>query len=434
MYDVDGQKDVLPTDTAMPRRAATASAIGFVLEDYDFFLYGLASALVFGQLFFPTFSPAAGTLAAFATFFVGFAARPIGGIIFGHFGDKVGRKRTLITTLTLMGVASTLIGLLPTYETIGLWAPIALVMLRCLQGIALGGDIGGAFVFGVEHAPVNRRGFYGGIVSLGAPLGLALVTLVLFGVTLLTGAEQFLSWGWRVPFLLSAIIALVGLYIRLNITESPAFQEVHEQGQTVSSPLADTVRNFPKEIVLSTLMYGGANTFPFYIATLFMVSYATNNLELERTSVLSGLVGVTLIFALIAVAGGALSDRIGRRPVFIAGSLGSAAVAFPGFWLADSAQLPLVILAMLVLGAPLWLNWGTSAAFFSELYEARVRYTGVSLGIGLGSTLGATAPLLATALLAAAGGATWAVALSVIVASLISAVAAFLASETRGRG
>ena len=299
------------------RQVAIASLVGTALEWYDYFLYGTAAALIFNQLFFPEADPLVGTLLAFATFGVGFGTRPIGGLVFGHFGDKMGRKGMLVITLMIMGLATCAIGLMPTYETIGIWAPIMLVVLRLVQGFGVGGEWGGAVLMAVEHAPTGRRGYYGSWPQMGVPAGLVLSTLVFAAFEQLP-EEQFLAWGWRIPFLLSIILVTVGLYVRLRLMESPAFREVEETHTEASMPILDVLRTYPKNVLLAMGARVGDNML-FYIFTVFVLTYVTEELGLPESLALIGVsIGAGLEFFAIPFFG-ALSDRIGRRPVYMGG-------------------------------------------------------------------------------------------------------------------
>lgn len=405
-------------DEAVVKRVAMASMLGTILEWYDFFLYGFVAALVFGPLFFPSYSPLTGTLASFGTLAVGFMARPLGAILFGHYGDRIGRKTMLIATISMMGGVSFLIGCLPTYAMIGVAAPILLVALRFFQGIALGGEWGGAVLLAIEYAPPGRKGFFGSIVQLGAGTGLALATSILFAGTYLLSKENFLSWGWRVPFLLSVVLLGFGLYIRLKIAESPAFRKAQESGSVVRLPIVEVIRQYPKEILCSTALYLGGITIPFYTVWVFLVYYATVILKIERSSVLLGVMVVNLILLGATVAGGIVSDRIGRRPTFMAGVVLLGLLAFPFFWIADLAQPHWIWLVMLSFGAPQWWVWGVLPAFFSELFPTHLRYTGISLGSQAATIIGGFVPLFATAVVAASG--TWPVSVLIVVSELLA--------------
>ncbi|GAA0504515.1 MFS transporter [Saccharopolyspora subtropica] len=418
------------TGVTSASRTLTSSTIGSVIEWYDFTIYGTAAALIFNQLFFSNISPAAGTLAAFGTFAAGFIARPLGGFVAGHYGDRLGRKATLVMTLTLMGGATTLIGLLPTYEQIGIAAPALLVLLRLVQGFAVGGEWGGAVLMAVEHAPDDKRGRYGAWPQTGVSAGLLLGTGVFSAVSLLP-EEQLISWGWRVPFLVSIVLALVGLYIRFRITESESFVAATKSAGPSRRPLVEVLRTHPKQILIAigVRFAEGGN---YYVFTVFVLTYITQQLGLPRQV---GLTGVMLAAALNIVAlplWGALSDRIGRRPVFIGGAVFMAAYAWPFFWLLDTRSPVLIALALaVVLAVPHGAVFAPIAAFYTELFEPRVRYSGVSIGYQTGSVLlGGFTPLLATSLILWSGGASWSVAALVAVGSLIAAASMFAAPET----
>jgi len=411
------------------RAVLVASFVGTAIEWYDFFLYGTAAALVFSRLFFPNVDPLIGTLSSFATFAVGFGARPLGGIIFGHFGDRVGRKSMLIYSLLIMGIATFLIGLLPTYDSIGIAAPILLVVLRCAQGIGVGGEWGGAVLMAVEHSRESRRGLSGACPQMGVPAGLFLSTVV-FGLVngSMTEAE-FMAWGWRIPFLLSLLLVVIGMFIRLRIVESPAFKRLHESGRTESRPLVVAVRDYRRPVLLAMGMRLAENGL-FYIYTVFVLSYGPSELGVSRSTVLWG-VTVTALAGLVAIPSfGALSDRIGRRPVYLFGATFSLVYSLPFFWLLETRS-PIVIGLAILLGVALGHDamYGPQAAYFSELFGASVRYSGASLAYQLASVAsGGLAPFIATALLAAYG--TAAVAGYMMVLSAITVVAAWLAPET----
>lgn len=411
-------------------QVAVASFIGTAIEWYDFFLYGTAAALIFNRLFFPTFDPLVGTLAAFGTYAVGFIARPLGGIIFGHYGDKLGRKSMLSLTLLLMGVATFCIGLLPTYHTLGVWASVLLILLRLLQGFGVGGEWGGAVLMAVEHAPEGQRGFYGSWPQVGVPAGLLLSTGV-FSIVSMLPEEQMLSWGWRVPFLLSILLVGVGLFIRLRIHETPAFNQVKEEGQEAHLPLLDAIRTHPWNIVLAMGARLAENGF-FYVYSVFALVYVTEQLHLPRSTILNGVLLATGCELIAIPFFGALSDRVGRRPVYMLGATFSALFSFPFFWLLDTQQTELIWLSV-VLGLSVGHGamYGPQASFFSELFGARVRYSGASLGYQLASVFaGGLSPLIATALLSWSGGKPWPISLYMMGMACITLVSVYLAAET----
>jgi MFS transporter, MHS family, shikimate and dehydroshikimate transport protein len=415
-------------ESSSVRLVAVASFIGTTIEWYDFFLYGTAAALVFNRLFFPTFDPLMGTLAAFGTYAVGFFARPFGGIVIGHYGDKIGRKSMLVLTLVIMGVATFLIGLLPTYQQIGPWAAVGLILLRVAQGFGVGGEWGGAVLMAVEHAPPGRRGYYGSWPQIGVPAGLVLSTAV-FTVFSWLPEAQFLSWGWRVPFLLSALLVIVGLLIRVRILETPAFTRIKEEAREARQPIIEVLTTYPRQVLLAVGARFAENG-AFYIYSVFVLTYATQQVKMAQQVVLNGILIGAGIELLAIPFFGALSDRFGRRPVYLFGACATALWAYPLFRLLDTASPPLVWLALIVAfvfshGA----MYGPQAAFLSELFGTRVRYSGASLGAQLaGVVAGAPAPFIATLLLARYGSG--ALVLYLIAMAIVTIVAVLLASET----
>jgi MFS transporter, MHS family, shikimate and dehydroshikimate transport protein len=413
------------------KKVAAASFIGTTIEWYDFFLYGTAAALVFGDLFFPEAKPLVGTLLAFSTYAVGFAARPIGGIVFGHFGDRIGRKAMLVLSLLIMGVATFLIGLLPTFASIGILAPILLVVLRFAQGIGVGGEWGGAVLMSVEHAPKGRRGFFGSWAQMGVPAGLLGSTAVFAIVQATTSEAAFMSWGWRVPFLVSAVLVGVGLFIRLKLMESPAFQRVKETKTEARKPIVDVVRKYPREVLVAMGMRVAENGC-FYILTVFVLAYGQDELGLAKGTMLTGVIIAAALGLVTVPLWGHLSDKFGRRPLYMAGAIVTTLWAFPLFGLIDT-ESPILIWLSIVIGVNLGhdLMYGPQAAYFSELFGTRVRYSGASLGYQLASVFaGGLAPLIATALLAANGGDPTLVAIYMMGMGLISIVATLFAHET----
>jgi metabolite-proton symporter len=412
------------------RRVAVATLIGSTVEWYDFFIYGTAAAVVFNKLFFPESSPTAGTLLAFATFATGWLARPVGGVLAGHFGDRVSRKSMLVITIIGMGVATVLIGLLPTYETIGIAAPILLVLLRIVQGLAVGGEYGGAVVMALEHARPGRRGIAASWPQVGAPAGLVLGTGVFYAFATMPD-EAFYSWGWRMPFLLSIGLVLVGLVIRLKIVESPTFDRTLARQNVARIPVVEVLRNHRRRVLLLLFAHIAPNTY-FYTFATFVLAYATTNLGYSVATALLCvcLAAVVEVAALPAFA--RLSDRVGRRPVYLGGLGALAAMTVPFFLLAELRQGWALFLGIaLSLGIAHAAVFGAQASFFSELFPTSVRYTGLSLGYQVaGALFGGPLPIIATALVAALGGAPWLLAGFMILTALVSGVAAYLAPET----
>jgi metabolite-proton symporter len=410
-------------------RVVLASFIGTSIEWYDFFLYGTAAALVFNKLFFPRLDPLAGTMASFATYAVGFFARPLGGVIFGHYGDTIGRRSVLVTTLVMMGLSTFLIGLLPTYEHIGVLAPIALAALRLVQGLGVGGEWGGAVVLVVEHGHHSRRGLYASSAQAGVPAGLLLANGI-FAASSALPDYQFLHWGWRVPFLAGGVLLVLGLFIRLYILETPVFARAEARRATSRRPLVDLVRNYHRNLLLAMGARFAENAC-FYVFTVFIYVYASEPRGFRRDTILVGIILASALQLIFIPAFAALSDRLGRRPVYLAGALFVGLFAFPFFWLVDS-RVPVLIWLALTLGLTgVAAMYGPQAAFFSELFGTNVRYSGASLGSQLAAPFaGGLAPLIATALLGWSGGRPWPVALYMIGMVLITFSSVFLAVET----
>lgn len=410
------------------RRILAGSIVGTSLEWYDFVLYGNAAALVFNRLFFPTFSPLTGTLLAFTTYAVGFVARPLGGVIFGHFGDRVGRKSVLVVTLLMMGTSTMLIGALPTYSTIGVAAPLLLVTLRFVQGLGLGGEWAGAVLMPIEHGSGSRRGLNASWPQIGVPAGSLLATAVLGLMAAVLPDPAFLSWGWRVPFLISAGFVFVGLWIRFSLCESPLFTAV-QPGDKPKMPLVEVCQRHPRNILIAIGARIGTDV-AFYVFSLYVLTYLTTNLGMSHQFALEAvLIASTFQLALIPACG-ALSDRFGRRPVYLAGAIGAAIWAFAFFPLLATKSTVLIIVATVVAFATHAAMYGPQAAFIAELFSTRLRYSGASLGYQLaGIPGGALAPILSIAL-ARQFGSTLAVSLYVLVAILITVIALILAPET----
>ena len=414
------------------RRVVAASMIGTTIEWYDFFLYGSAAALVFNKLFFPSFDPFVGTLLAFATYAVGFVARPLGGIVFGHFGDRIGRKQLLMLSLILMGVATVLIGLLPTYAQIGVWAPIGLIALRLVQGFAVGGEWGGAVLMAAEHGDARRRGFWASWPQAGVAAGSLLSTAVLAIMSGVMSEDDFLAWGWRVPFVLSALLVAVGWYIRNRVSESPMFEAAIEEAEAPPKlPAMEVLRERPLAILLGSGLRVGENI-SYYILTVFSLTYLVDVAAESRSLALEALlIGAAVQFFAIPLLA-RLSDRIGRRPVYAFGAFGLAGFIFAFFPLLASGE-PAWIVAALVAG--LFFHaamYGPQAAFITELFPTRIRYSGVSIAYQLTSIVaGSLAPIIALWLYKEYGSAA-PVAIYVGIACAISGLSAILAKETKG--
>ncbi|MFE2326493.1 MFS transporter [Streptomyces sp. NPDC059385] len=430
------------TPSATPgniRRVVAASLVGTTIEWYDFFLYGSAAALVFNKLFFPSSEPLVGTLLAFLTYAIGFAARPLGGVVFGHYGDKIGRKKLLILSLLMMGGATFAMGLLPTHASIGVGAPILLTLLRLLQGFALGGEWGGAVLLVSEHGDDKSRGFWASWPQAGAPGGNLLATGVLALLAAVQSDEAFLAWGWRVPFLLSGVLVVVGLWIRVSVSESPVFLEAQARaaeqaaaGAKEKLPVAEVFRTNWRGVLTAIGTRLGENI-SYYILTAFLLVYVTTHLGLSKSNGLNAvLIGSAVHFVTIP-AWGALSDRIGRRPVTLIGSVGMTGWAFAFFAMLDTKSFPAIAAAvtigLLFHGA----MYGPQAAFISEMFDTTVRYSGASMGSQLASIIGgALAPIVAVELLKDYG-ASLPVSLYLAAAVVITTLTVLVAKETRGR-
>ncbi|WP_436534595.1 MFS transporter [Actinoplanes sp. HUAS TT8] len=411
------------------RRVILASLVGTSLEWYDFFLYASAAALVFGKLFFPSFEPLTATLLAFATYAVGFVARPLGGILFGHFGDRNGRKGVLVATLLLMGGATFLIGLLPTHSTIGTAAPILLVTLRFLQGLGLGGEWGGAVVMSLEHGDPQRRGLSASWPQVGVPAGNLLASGVLWVLSATLSESSFLGWGWRIPFLLSGVLVLVGLWIRVAVTESPAFAQLSAKGDKARLPLIEVLRRHPRGLLVAMAARIGTDV-AFYTFSLYVLTYVTGTVGRPRTVALTGvLVASGLQLVLIPLFGG-LSDRVGRRPVYAVGAIAAAGWAFAFFPLLDTGNTLIIVLTVVVALATHAAMYGPQAAFVAELFSTRLRYSGASMGYQIAGILGgALAPIIAIKLVVSTGSAL-AVSIYVALALALTLVALAFAPET----
>ena len=414
------------------RKVATASLVGTTIEWYDFFIFGTAAALVFNQVFFPSVDPVTGTLSAFGAFAVGFIARPLGGAVFAHFGDRVGRKPMLVYSLLMMGAATVGMGLLPGYDTLGVWAPVLLVTLRFLQGFGVGGEWGGAALMAVEHAPSHRRGFYGSWPQVGVPLGLVLGTATFAVLSATLTDEQFLAWGWRVPFLASIALIGVGMWIRLGVHESPVFRQAMDEKAANRMPVLEALRTYPKEILLAAGSFLATNS-TFYVSSVWLVTYATQSLSYDRTTILAANSVLSLSDIPLIMAFGLLSDRIGRRPMFVGGMALLAVFAVPYFWLVSTGSIWLFLLGGLVVQVARSAVYGPQSAFFAEQFSTSMRYSGASLAYQIASILGGLAPLLCTALVALTGS-LYAVAGYVVGIALVSMVCSWLMTETLRSG
>lgn len=408
-----------PGSRRQSSKVAFASLIGTTVEWYDFYIYGTAAALVFPKLFFPEFSPGAGLLAALSTYAVGFAARPLGGIVFGHYGDRLGRKKMLVVSLLAMGLGTLGMGLVPGYAEVGILAPILIVALRFIQGIAVGGEWGGAVLMAVEHAPPGKAGLYGSWPQVGSPLGLVLSTAAFSAVSVLPD-EDFLSWGWRIPFLASAALIIVGLVVRLRLMESPVFAQMQASGDTARLPVRDALAKHPGSVLGAAGAFIVINTV-FYLVTVLGLSWATSHLGIPRGTFLAAVLVAALIMCGTVPLFGALSDRVGRRPVFAAGAILVAVFAFPLFWLIETMSTPLLFLGVIVImgiGHPLM--YGPQAALYSEMFPPALRYSGASLGYQIGGMLGGLVPLVAGALLISYDQASWPMATLLAATAVIS--------------
>ncbi|MDM5335040.1 MFS transporter [Ureibacillus composti] len=418
----------------MSRREMTkvwiASLVGSSIEWFDYFLYGTVAALVFNQVFFVAEDPTVGLLLAYASLALAFLIRPLGGVIFSHIGDRVGRKKTLVITLTIMGGATVLMGVLPTYQAIGVAAPILLIVLRLIQGIGIGGEWGGSLLLAVEYAPKDKRGLFGAFPQMGVTIGMFLGSGALTFITSVVSQEAFVAWGWRIPFILSAVLVLFGLWIRKGLDETPSFKKIQESGDIPKLPIVDTLKYHWKEVLIAV---GGkvVETAPFYIFATFIVSYGTNNLGFTSTQVLVAVMIGTIVTTFLMPVMGNLSDKIGRKKVYIYGTVAMMLYAFPYFMLLEQRTFATLLIATIIglgiIWAPITAVLGT---MFSEIFDAKIRYTGVSLGYQIGAALaGGTAPLVATALLVKFNNSYVPVAIYIILTAVISLIAVLVVKE-----
>ncbi|EOD3538614.1 MFS transporter, partial [Cronobacter malonaticus] len=410
-----------------------ASLTGSAIEWFDYFLYGTAAALVFNKIFFPMVDPVIGLILSWLSFSLTFFIRPIGGVFFAHIGDRIGRKKTLVLTLSLMGGATVMIGLLPDYETIGIWAPVLLILMRIIQGMGIGGEWGGALLLAYEYAPEKRKGFFGSIPQAGVTIGMLMATFIVSLMTLFSEA-QFLAWGWRIPFLFSAVLVLLGLWIRRGIDETPDFQQAKRTGQLSKTPLRVTVRHHWREVLIAAGLKV-VETAPFYIFSTFVVSYATTTLAYEKSQALESVTLAALVATVLIPVMGLLSDKIGRKRMYAVSVMLLGAFIVPWFMLLDTGTTWGIVLATVIAFGVLWSPiTAVLGTLCSEIFHARVRYTGITLGYQLGAALaGGTAPLIATGLLAHSGGDWTPVAWYLAVTVAISLLAILCASRLHRR-
>ena len=413
------------------KKVLIASLTGSSIEWFDYFLYGTAAALVFNKIFFPMVDPVIGLILSYLSFSLTFFIRPIGGVLFAHIGDRIGRKKTLVLTLSLMGGATVTIGLLPTYDMIGMWAPALLILMRIIQGMGIGGEWGGALLLAYEYAPEKRKGFFGSIPQAGVTIGMLMATFIVSLMTLFT-EDDFLSWGWRIPFLLSSILVLIGLWIRKDIDETPDFQKVKKSGQVAKAPLRDTLKHHWREVLIAAGLKV-VETAPFYIFSTFVVSYATTTLTYQKSQALEAVTLGALVATIMIPLMGLLSDKIGRQRMYAVSVFVLGLFIVPWFMLLNTGTTWGIVLATVIAFGVLWAPvTAVLGTLCSEIFSANVRYTGITLGYQLGAALaGGTAPLIATGLLAKYDGDWVPVAWYLAVTVVISLIAIFCASRIK---
>lgn len=413
------------------KKVLIASLTGSAIEWFDYFLYGTAAALVFNKIFFPMVDPVIGLILSYLSFSLTFFIRPIGGVLFAHIGDRIGRKKTLVLTLSLMGGATVMIGLLPTYEMIGLWAPALLILMRIIQGMGIGGEWGGALLLAYEYAPEKRKGFFGSIPQAGVTIGMLMATFIVSLMTMFS-EEDFLSWGWRIPFLLSSVLVLLGLWIRKDIDETPDFQKVKASGQVAKAPLRDTLKHHWREVLIAAGLKV-VETAPFYIFSTFVVSYSTSTLTYQKSQALEAVTLGALVATIMIPLMGLLSDKIGRQRMYATSVFILGLFIVPWFMLLNTGTTWGIVLATVIAFGVLWAPvTAVLGTLCSEIFSANVRYTGITLGYQLGAALaGGTAPLIATGLLAKYDGDWVPVAWYLAVTVAISLIAIFCASRVK---
>ncbi|EMO4511822.1 hypothetical protein P842_01288 [Enterobacter roggenkampii UCI 39] len=413
------------------KKVLIASLTGSAIEWFDYFLYGTAAALVFNKIFFPMVDPVIGLILSYLSFSLTFFIRPIGGVLFAHIGDRIGRKKTLVLTLSLMGGATVMIGLLPTYEMIGLWAPALLILMRIIQGMGIGGEWGGALLLAYEYAPEKRKGFFGSIPQAGVTIGMLMATFIVSLMTLFS-EEEFLSWGWRIPFLLSSVLVLLGLWIRKDIDETPDFQKVKASGQVAKAPLRVTLKHHWREVLIAAGLKV-VETAPFYIFSTFVVSYATSTLTYQKSQALEAVTLGALVATIMIPLMGLLSDKVGRQRMYAISVFVLGLFIVPWFMLLNTGTTWGIVLATVIAFGVLWAPvTAVLGTLCSEIFSANVRYTGITLGYQLGAALaGGTAPLIATGLLAKYDGDWVPVAWYLAVTVTISLIAIFCASRVK---